>query len=43
MLFLSPKAVEYHPRNVYDKLEITSRRELQATIGDSGLGGDPAC
>ncbi len=43
MLFLSPKTVEYHLRNVYDKLEITSRRELQATIGDAGLGGDSAC
>ncbi len=32
-LFLSPKTVEYHLRNVYDKLEIHSRQELRAVIG----------
>ncbi len=35
MLYLSPKTVEYHLRNVYDKLEIRSRTELQAVIGAS--------
>jgi DNA-binding CsgD family transcriptional regulator len=32
-LYLSPKTVEYHLRNVYDKLEIRSREELQAVLG----------
>jgi DNA-binding CsgD family transcriptional regulator len=32
-LFLSPKTVEYHLRNVYDKLEIHSRDELRAIMG----------
>jgi DNA-binding CsgD family transcriptional regulator len=32
-LFLSPKTVDYHLRNVYDKLEIHSREELRAIMG----------
>jgi len=32
-LFLSPKTVEYHLRNAYDKLEVHSREELRAVIG----------
>jgi DNA-binding CsgD family transcriptional regulator len=33
-LYLSPKTVEYHLRNVYSKLGIRAREELHAVIGD---------
>ena len=32
-LYLSPKTVEYHLRNVYDKLEVRTREELRSVIG----------
>ena len=32
-LYISPKTVEYHLRNVYDKLEIRSREELRSVMG----------
>jgi DNA-binding CsgD family transcriptional regulator len=35
-LFLSPKTIEYHLRNVYRKLSIGSRNELTAAM--TGLG-----
>ena len=34
-LFLSPKTIEYHLRNVYRKLGIHSREELRNVVGSS--------
>jgi len=31
-LYLSPKTIEYHLRNVYDKLEVRSREELAKAL-----------
>ncbi|MGA8014306.1 MAG: helix-turn-helix transcriptional regulator, partial [Candidatus Dormiibacterota bacterium] len=36
-LYLSPKTIEYHLRNVYDKLEIRSREELRVIMGTPNL------
>ena len=35
-LYLSPKTIEYHLRNVYDKLEIRSREELASMLRAPG-------
>ena len=35
-LYLSPKTIEYHLRNVYDKLEIRSREELASVLRAPG-------
>ena len=35
-LFLSPKTVEYHLRNVYLKLDVATRAELLDLVGRAG-------
>jgi DNA-binding CsgD family transcriptional regulator len=36
-LFLSPKTVEYHLRNVYDKLGVRSRADLAHAISSGSV------
>ena len=38
-LFLSPKTVEFHLRSLYRKLDIHSRAELAAAVGDGHAAG----
>jgi DNA-binding CsgD family transcriptional regulator len=41
-LFISPRTVEWHLRNVFSKLEISSRKELRRVLPDTGRAGIPA-
>lgn len=39
VLFLSPKTIEYHLRNIYRKLSVGSRSELKEAVGKLGRAG----
>jgi DNA-binding NarL/FixJ family response regulator len=41
-LYLSVKAIEYHLDNIFDKLDIRSRRELRGLVGSADLPLAPA-
>ena len=37
-LFLAPKTIEFHLRQIYRKLGVRSRSQLVATLGQAGVG-----
>ena len=41
-LFLSPKTVETHMRNIFHKLDVSSRADVARTLEAADRSGEPA-